>query len=340
MFRVSWIKTQFRIGAVDGIVTVLTGSFAVVLQLQTKQKEDDQCSVTIHLGSHQDERLDEQLISLNIGIPLFQSCQLNSKPSEIHLPLLICPDVRGLLLLSSREIHVDTWLAIPWVIISQRKWIRSGAAALCPYLCDIICHGTRQWRTSQWASSILTAFHTLMSSTIKKHWGATENRKLSSTPEKPDGSSHQCRKDSDKAAPTWMSSSRPTQNIKWWERAHDMRNEFEWHTHRLEMSLWFFCLRCGRSGSLSSTSILDVTQTRSYFAEPCLTYGDPEYVSRVSLVIHCLQLGYRMIQPGCSTVRWTPINRLQHPFQCQWFWLIKTGQGCNSLLLCRPDIAV
>ena len=54
--------------------------------------------------------------------------------------------------------------------------------------------------------------------------------------------------------------------------------------------------------SLNATGILDITQARSYFAETRLTYGDPEYVSRVLLVIHSLQLGYRMIRPGCSSL--------------------------------------
>ena len=44
--------------------------FAVILQLQTK-KGDDQCSVIIHLGSRQAKKLDEQQISLNIGIAPF-----------------------------------------------------------------------------------------------------------------------------------------------------------------------------------------------------------------------------------------------------------------------------
>ena len=65
---------------------------------------------------------------------------------------------------------------MPTELISLRKFI--CACCMCQHdLCDISCHGTMQWqRKSQWASSIFTAFHGLMSSTLKNHWGATENR--------------------------------------------------------------------------------------------------------------------------------------------------------------------
>ena len=120
-------------------------------------------------------------------------------------------------------------------------------------------------------------------------------------------------------------------------RAYEIRNEFEWHTHRLDYNSDF---SAWDMDVLVSTGILDVTQTRSYFAEPRLAYGDPEHVSRVTLVIHCLQLGYiAWFGLDVPLTDWTPIDWFQHLLQCQWFWPIKTGQWCNSLLLCRPDVA-
>ena len=123
--------------------------------------------------------------------------------------------------------------------------IPTGAAALCQHLCDIVCHGSMRWRTSQWASSIFAAFHALMSSTMKEHWGATENRELSSTPLKSDGSGHQCRKD--KAAQHAWTAADPLK-ISSGGRAHKMRNEFEWHTHQLEcnsdFSAWEWTFWC------------------------------------------------------------------------------------------------
>ena len=77
----------------------------------------------------------------------------------------------------------------------------------------------------------------------------------------------------------------------------------DWNTTLIILlEMWTFWT----SSSLNSTGVLDVIQTRSYFPEPRPSYGDPEYVSGVSLVIHCLQLGYRMIRPGCSTVWLNP----------------------------------
>ena len=58
-------------------------------------------------------------------------------------------------------------------------------------------------------------------------------------------------------------------------RAHEIRNEFEWYTHRLECNSDFSAWDVDVLVSLNSAGILDVTQTRSYFAEPHLTYGRP-----------------------------------------------------------------
>ena len=147
-----------------------------------------------------------------------------------------------------------------------------------------------------------TAFHALISSTVKEHWGATKNQKQSSTPEKRDGSSHQMPQ---RQKPAWATAV-PTSKYQSGGTAHEMRNEFEWHTHQLECNSDFSAWDVGRSSSLNSTSILDDTQARGYFPESRLTYRDLEYVSRVSLVIHWLQLGYRMNRPGCSTVWLNP----------------------------------
>ena len=216
------------------------------------------------------------------------------------------------------------------------KWIRSR------HLCVIVCHESMQWETSQWASSVFTVFHALMSSTIiKKHRGTTEIRKFfSSTPEKTDRLSHQYRKD--KAAQTCMSStgSGPTQNVKWWENTR-MRNEFKWHIHRLDCNSDFSAWEVDILVSLNSMGILDVTQTRS----------SANFRSHVWLMVtqntfrECrwwstaFSWAIAWFGLDVSLSDWTPTNWLQHPFQCQLFWPIKTGRGRNSLLLCRPDVA-
>ena len=191
-----------------------------------------------------------------------------------------------------------------------------------------------QWRTSQWASSNFTAFHALMSSTTKEHWGTTENRKLSSAPEKLQAINAAKTK---RHKPAWTTAG-PLKTSSG-GRTHEMKNEFEWHTHRLEFYSDFSAWDVDVLVSLNATGILDITQARSYFAETRLTYGDPEYVSRVLLVIHSLQLGYRMISAWMFQSDWPQINRRQHRFQCQLFWRTKTGQGWNSRLLCCPDVA-
>ena len=106
---------------------------------------------------------------------------------------------------------------MPTELISLRKFI--CACCMCQHdLCDIICHGTMQWRRkSQWASSIFTAFHALMSSTIKN----TGVQQKTETPENPDGSSHKCHKD--KATQTCMNSRGPNQNKKWWENTRNKK---------------------------------------------------------------------------------------------------------------------
>ena len=130
--------------------------FLRILQRQTR-KGGDGYSVTIHLENRQDNSLDEQPISLNIGAALFQSCQPNSNPLEV---LRLRPNVRGLLLLSSRQIRVETWSVIPRVTISQMKWIHSKwyphwcccIVPKCQHLCDIICHS--QWMMDESVSVI------------------------------------------------------------------------------------------------------------------------------------------------------------------------------------------
>ena len=143
-----------------------------------------------------------------------------------------------------------------------------------------------QWRRkSQWASSIFTAFHALMSSTKKKHLGVTENRNFQEHQKNQMGQAINAAT-TKKHKPAWTAGD-PLKTTS--GRTHEIRKEFEWHTHRLEynpdFSAWDVVF-------LNSMDILDVTiQARKYFAERHLTHGDPEYVSRVSLVIHCLQLG-------------------------------------------------
>ena len=112
---VSWIKTRLCICAIDGIV--LTSSFAVILQLQTK-KRSGLCDNPLMKPSRQQARW-------TAYFPQHRNCAIPIMPTQLKsLRKLIC------------------------------------ACCVCQHLCDIICHGTMQWRRkSQWASSIFTAFH-------------------------------------------------------------------------------------------------------------------------------------------------------------------------------------
>ena len=127
----------------------------------------------------------------------------------------------------------------------------TGAAALCQHVCDTVCHRVNAMTDESVSVIHLYSFPCIYEFAIKDHWGATENRKLSRTPEKTDCSSHQCRKG--KAAPTCMNTSRPTQNIQWW-RTHEKKwNEFERHTHQLECNPDFSAWDVDVLVSLNST---------------------------------------------------------------------------------------
>ena len=125
-------------------------------------------------------------------------------------------------------------------------------------------------------------------------------------------------------------------------RAHDMRNKLEWHTHRLECNSDFSAEMSTFCCPWTRWAHLDVTQTQELLFRATSDLWRPR-IRRKSVV------GDPLPSTGIShDSAWMfpcliepPINRLQYPFQCQRFWQVKTqaGQGCNSLLLCRPDVA-
>ena len=129
--------------------------------------------------------------------------------------------VTSLLRDKSMSKHGQSFLESP-----SHKWngsvpnnIPTGAAPLCQnagIYVTLFLSQSIQWWTSQWASSIFTAFHALMSN-HKRTLRCNRNRKLSRTPENQTVqviNHDQCRKD--KVAQTCTSSS-SGQDIKWWE---------------------------------------------------------------------------------------------------------------------------
>jgi len=125
---------------------------------------------------------------------------------------------------------------------------------------------------------------------------------------------------------------------KWWESTRNKK--WIWMTYSpTGMQLWFFCLRCGRSGVWTRMEFLDVTQTRSYFAETTSDLWRPRI--RFESVI-----GDPLPLAGLSHDSVWMFDRLIEP-QLIGFNIrsnasgfpIKTGQGCNYLLLCRLDVA-
>ena len=117
--------------------------------------------------------------------------------------------------------------------------------------------------------------------TVKEHWGATENREISRT--KNAGGNAAKKESKDKAAQTCMNNRLPThrhskhrvvgEHKKWEMNLNDILTDW--------IVTLIFPLEMWASWRPWTREHLNVTQTRSYFAEPRLTYGDPEYVSRV-----------------------------------------------------------
>ena len=176
----------------------------------------------------------------------------------------------------------------------------TGAAAMQLHCASIyvtlFVTGQCKWRTSQWASSIFDSFPRIDKFYRKRTLRCNKKPETFKYARK----TRRFKPSNAAKTKTCMSNSGAHFKIpKWWDST---RNEkWIWMTYS-DFSAW----DVGRSSSLNSTSILDVTQARGYFPESRLTYRDLEYVSRVSLMIHWLQLGYRMNRPGCSTVWLNP----------------------------------
>ena len=148
--------------------------------------------------------------------------------------------VTSLLRDKSMSKHGQSFLESP-----SHKWngsvpnnIPTGAAPLCQnagIYVTLFLSQSIQWWTSQWASSIFTAFHALMSNHKRT---LRCNRKLE-TPSLKDARKTRRFKPPimiNAAKTKWHKPVRAAVPVKTSSggRAHDMRNKLEWHTHRLE----------------------------------------------------------------------------------------------------------
>ena len=156
--------------------------------------------------------------------------------------------------------------------------------------CASVWHSSRSHpiATSQWASSISPISHrVLMSSAIKRcYWGVIGDLQ---TPEEPDPSSHPAIN----AAAAWA------KNLHEQQRTHSLKTSSGRKAQKMrEMVLndmltnWNLTLiflpeiSTDVLLSLSSTNIL--SKPGAALRVPRLTYREPENISRVSSVIHCL----------------------------------------------------
>ena len=269
---VSWIKTRLCICAIDGIV--LTSSFAVILQLQTK-KRSGLCDNPLMKPSRQQAQWAAYFSQYrNCAIP---SCQPNSKAFGNSSVLAVCANIYVTLFVTAQ--------------------------------CNDGGRVSERHPSSQ-LSTIDEFYH-------KKTLECNRKRKLSRMPEKPDGSSHKCRKDKT-AARTCMNSRGPLKTSSS-GRTHEMRNELERYTHQLECNSDFSAWDVNVLVSLNSRGILDVTQARSYYARGTSNSWRPRMRFKSVVGDRWSTAFSWAIAWFCLDVPLSPINRLQHPFQCQWF---------------------